>query len=157
MEGLMKRTIALTGIFVVAGVVFLCLPSKADSIVTENWMKDHAPETVADYRQTVLIAFAEVEDNLAALRVLEEEARLQQDALEAAQQSLQLTLNQYKAGIVSYLNVLTAQTTLFAAERTSVDLRNRRLAASVALVRALGGGWRATDELRLRLDYNRAQ
>jgi NodT family efflux transporter outer membrane factor (OMF) lipoprotein len=99
-------------------------------------------ETVADYRQTVLIAFAEVEDNLAALRVLDEEARLQQDALESAQQSLQLTLNQYKAGTVSFLNVVVAQTALLAEQRASVQILNRRLAATVGLVRALGGGWK---------------
>jgi outer membrane protein TolC len=89
----------------------------------------------------VLVAFAEVEDNLAALRVLEEEAGLQQDALEAAQQSLQLTLNQYKAGTVSFLNVVVAQTALLAEQRASVQILNRRLAATVGLVRALGGGW----------------
>lgn len=97
--------------------------------------------TVADYRQTVLTAFAEVEDNLAALRVLEEEAKLQQEALEAARQSLQLTLNQYKAGTVSFLNVVVAQTNLLAEERAAVQILNRRLAASVGLIRALGGGW----------------
>jgi outer membrane protein TolC len=68
---------------------------------------------------------------------------VQADAVALARRSLELTLNQYKAGIVSYLNVLTAQTTLLSAERTLVDLRSRQLAASVALVRALGGGWRS--------------
>jgi NodT family efflux transporter outer membrane factor (OMF) lipoprotein len=100
-------------------------------------------QTVASYRQTVLQSFQEVEDNLAALRILEEEAAVQEEAVALARQALQLTLNQYKAGIVSYINVLTAQTTAFAAERTAVDLSNRRLAASVALVRAVGGGWTA--------------
>jgi NodT family efflux transporter outer membrane factor (OMF) lipoprotein len=99
-------------------------------------------QTVGNYRQTVLTAFQEVEDNLAALRILEQESAVQADAVALARRSLELTLNQYKAGIVSYLNVLTAQTTLLSAERTAVDVRNRRLAASVALVRALGGGWR---------------
>ncbi len=99
-------------------------------------------ETVADYRQTVLVAFAEVEDNLAALRVLDEEARLQRDALDAARQSLQLTLNQYKAGTVSFLNVVVSQTALLAEERATVQILNRRLAATVGLVRALGGGWK---------------
>jgi NodT family efflux transporter outer membrane factor (OMF) lipoprotein len=98
-------------------------------------------ETVANYRQTVLTGFQEVEDNLAALRILEQEAIVQAEALALARQSLELTLNQYKSGIVSYLNVLTAQTTAFAAERTAVDVRSRRLAASVLLIRALGGGW----------------
>ena len=69
---------------------------------------------------------------------------MQADAVALARRSLELTLNQYKSGIVSYLNVLTAQTTLLAAERTVVDLQNRRLSASVALIRALGGGWSAS-------------
>jgi NodT family efflux transporter outer membrane factor (OMF) lipoprotein len=98
-------------------------------------------ETVANYRQTVLTGFQEVEDNLAALRILEQQAIAQAEALALARQSLEITLNQYKSGTVSYLNVLTAQTTAFAAERTAVDVRNRRLAASVLLIRALGGGW----------------
>lgn len=98
--------------------------------------------TVADYRQTVLVALAEVEDNLAALRVLAQEAQLQQDALDAARQSLQLTLNQYKAGTVSFLNVVVAQAALLAEQRASVQILNRRLAATVGLVRALGGGWK---------------
>jgi NodT family efflux transporter outer membrane factor (OMF) lipoprotein len=100
--------------------------------------------TVASYRQTVLSSFQEVEDNLAALRILEQETLVQAEALAGARLSLELTLNQYKSGIVSYLNVLTAQTTALAAERTAVDLRNRRLAASVLLIRALGGGWSAS-------------
>jgi NodT family efflux transporter outer membrane factor (OMF) lipoprotein len=98
--------------------------------------------TVADYRQTVLVAFAEVEDNLAALRVLDEEARLQRDSVDAARESLQLTLNQYKAGTVSFLNVVIAQTALLAEQRAAVQVLNRRLAATVGLVRALGGGWK---------------
>jgi NodT family efflux transporter outer membrane factor (OMF) lipoprotein len=98
-------------------------------------------ETVAAYRQTVLTGFQEVEDNLAALRILEEESAVQAEALAGARQSVELALNQYKSGIVSYLNVLTAQTTALTNERTAVDLRSRRLAASVLLVRALGGGW----------------
>jgi NodT family efflux transporter outer membrane factor (OMF) lipoprotein len=96
---------------------------------------------VATYRQTVLTAFAEVEDNLAALRVLEEEAQVQREALEAARQSLAIVSNQYKAGIVSFLNVIVAQQTALANERTAVELLGRRLDATVQLVRALGGGW----------------
>jgi NodT family efflux transporter outer membrane factor (OMF) lipoprotein len=97
--------------------------------------------TVAAYRGTALTAFQEVEDNLAALRILEEEARLQDDALQAARQSVVLMLNQYKAGIVSYLNVVTVQTNQLNEERAAVGILGRRLAAAVALVRALGGGW----------------
>jgi NodT family efflux transporter outer membrane factor (OMF) lipoprotein len=97
--------------------------------------------TVANYRQTALTALQEVEDNLAALRILEEEAKLQNDAVEAARQSVQLTLNQYKAGTVSFLNVVTVQATQLNEERNAVNILNRRLAAAVALVRAIGGGW----------------
>jgi NodT family efflux transporter outer membrane factor (OMF) lipoprotein len=97
--------------------------------------------TVANYRQIALTAIGEVEDNLAALRILEEEAKLQQDSVEAARQSMELTLNQYKAGTVSFLNVVTVQANLLNEERAAVNILNRRLAATVALVRALGGRW----------------
>ena len=99
--------------------------------------------TVAAYRQAVLTALQDVEDNVAALRILEEEAVVQDEAVQAARQSLELTLNQYKGGVVSYLNVVTAQTTALQDERTAVDIQSRRLQASVLLVRALGGGWSA--------------
>jgi len=98
--------------------------------------------TVANYRQTVLTGFQEVEDNLAAQKILGSEARAQDDAVNAAQQSLALTLNQYQAGIVSYLNVVVAQTTALANQRAAVDILGRRLSASVLLVKALGGGWK---------------
>ncbi len=100
-------------------------------------------EDAATYRQTVLTAFQEVEDNLAALRILEEEARLQDEVVLAARHALELTTNQYTAGIVSYLNVISAQTTLLSNERTAASLLGRRLNASVALVKASGGGWSA--------------
>ncbi|NUU02226.1 efflux transporter outer membrane subunit [Herbaspirillum robiniae] len=97
--------------------------------------------TVASYKQTVLTAFQEVEDNLAALRILEQEAAVQDEALQAARQAVVLVTNQYKAGTVSYVNVITAQATALSAERSSLDIRNRRMAASVLLAKALGGGW----------------
>jgi NodT family efflux transporter outer membrane factor (OMF) lipoprotein len=100
---------------------------------------------VATYRQTVLTGFQEVEDNLAALRILEQEATLQDEVVQAARQALDLTNNQYASGVVSYLNVLTAQTTALANERTAVSVLGRRLTASVALVQALGGGWTAAE------------
>jgi NodT family efflux transporter outer membrane factor (OMF) lipoprotein len=99
--------------------------------------------TVANYRQLTLVALQEVEDNLAALRILEEEAKLQEDSVEASRQSVQLTLNQYKAGTVSFLNVVTVQANLLTEQRAAVNILNRRLAATVALVRAIGGGWQA--------------
>ena len=97
--------------------------------------------TVANYRATALTALQDVEDNLAALRILEEEAKVEAEAVDAARQSVQLTINQYKAGTVSYLNVVTVQAQLLAEERNAVNLLNRRLAATVALVKAIGGGW----------------
>ncbi len=100
--------------------------------------------TVATYRQTVLTGFQEVEDNLAALRILEQEAQTQDTAVKSAQQSLALTVNQYKAGTVSYLNVIVAQTTALTNEGTAVDIAGRRMAAAVLLIKALGGGWETT-------------
>lgn len=96
---------------------------------------------VATYRQTVLASFGEVEDNLAALRILEQEAQIQNEALQLARQSVLLTTNQYRAGTVSYLNVVTVQATALASENTALGILNRRLAASVLLIKALGGGW----------------
>ena len=104
--------------------------------------------TVAQYSQTVLGGLAEVEDNLAALRILEEEARVQDEAVRAGREAVELTLNQYKAGVVSFLNVITVQTAALANERTAVTLLGRRLTAAVTLVKAIGGGWRATELAR---------
>ncbi|ASU39628.1 RND transporter [Herbaspirillum sp. meg3] len=101
--------------------------------------------TVAEYKQAVLTAFQEVEDNLAALRILEQEAAVQNEALLAARQAVLLVTNQYKAGTVSYVNVITAQATALSAERTALDILNRRMAASVLLAKALGGGWSDTS------------
>ncbi len=101
--------------------------------------------TVAQYRQAVLAGFQEVEDNLAALRILEEEAKVQEDAVRAARESVTLTLNQYKAGTVSFLNVAIVQTTLLNNERTAMGILGRRLVAAVTLVKALGGGWNASE------------
>ena len=104
--------------------------------------------TVANYRQTVLSGFAEVEDQLSAVRILEQEGDAQDDALASARESLALTLNQYKAGTVSYLNVVTVQATALASERNAVSIFGSRMIASVGLVRALGGGWDASDRER---------
>jgi NodT family efflux transporter outer membrane factor (OMF) lipoprotein len=97
--------------------------------------------TVAAYRQTVLTGFKEVEDNLAALRILEEEALVQDGAVKTAQQLLTVTMNQYKAGTVSYLSVIAAQTAALTNERAAVDIGGRRMMAIVLLIKALGGGW----------------
>lgn len=98
-------------------------------------------QTVATYRQTVLDSFREVEDNLVQLRVLAEEAVVQREALEAAQESLRLIENQYRAGTVDFLSVATVQTTALNNERTNLTLLGDRLTASVQLIAALGGGW----------------
>lgn len=101
--------------------------------------------TLASYRQTVLAAFQAVEDNLAALRILEQEAQAQEEAVQAAQRSEMLTTNQYKAGIITYLNVITTQTITLTNEITAVQILGRRMTAAVLLVEALGGGWNAAD------------
>ena len=101
----------------------------------------HYEEAVADYRQTVLTAFQEVEDGLSTMRWLAEEAQLQRDATRLARESVQLTLNQYKAGTVGYLNVVLLQAAQLNEERQTVIVVGRQLTATVALIRALGGSW----------------
>ena len=101
--------------------------------------------TVATYRQTVLTAFQEVEDNLAALRILSRELEQQNAAVASAQRTLSLSTERYKAGIDSYLNVITAQTALLTNQRTAVTLRMEQMTASVQLIKALGGGWNASQ------------
>ncbi len=100
---------------------------------------------VAGYRQTVLVAFQDVEDNLAALRVLDAETSQQEAAVRSAQRSTELSLNRYKGGITTYLEVITAQALELSAERSAIQLLTRRMTFSVQLVRALGGGWDATQ------------
>ena len=102
-------------------------------------------QTVATYRQSVLTALQQVEDNLAAQRILAQEAQQQAEVVQAAEVSLRLAENQYKAGTAPYLNVLTAQTTATSARNAQLTLLNRRYAASVALIQALGGGWGTAD------------
>lgn len=102
-------------------------------------------ENVATYRQTVLTGFQEVEDNLAALRILEQEAAVQDEAVKSARESLTITLNQYRAGTANYLAVVIAQTTALSNERAALTILGRRLSASVTLIKALGGSWSATQ------------
>jgi NodT family efflux transporter outer membrane factor (OMF) lipoprotein len=101
--------------------------------------------TVATYRETTLDAFQQVEDNLAALRILELETQQQARALISAQESLQLFTNRYKGGVDTYLQVITAQTAALSNERNQVDILRRRMDASVLLVKAVGGGWKVMD------------
>jgi NodT family efflux transporter outer membrane factor (OMF) lipoprotein len=100
---------------------------------------------VATYRQTSLTAFQEVEDNLSALRILENEAQQQDQAVGSSKDSLRLFTNRYKGGVDTYLQVITAQTTELANERNAIDIQRRRMDASVLLVKALGGGWNVSN------------
>jgi len=98
-------------------------------------------ESVANYRQTVLTAFQQVEDNLSNLRILSQEIVQQDDAVAASQKYLTIATNRYKLGLDPYLDVITAQTTLFSNQQTAVDLREQAMNANVQLIEALGGGW----------------
>src|SRR4029450_10624951 len=101
--------------------------------------------TVASYRQTVLTAFQEVEDNLAALRILSRELDEQNAAVASAERTLSLSTERYKTGIDSYLNVITAQATLLNNQRIAVNLQAQQMTASVELIKALGAGWNAAN------------
>lgn len=98
-------------------------------------------QTVANYRETVLGGFQQVEDNLAALRILEKEADTQQRAVLASQKYLELSLTRYRGGITSYLEVTTAQSAALTDEVTAVNILGRRMTSAVLLIQALGGGW----------------
>ncbi|MFH0021498.1 efflux transporter outer membrane subunit [Pseudomonas fluorescens] len=98
-------------------------------------------QTVAQYRQTVLDGFREVENYLVQLKVYEEEAAVRQEALDAARDSLRLTENQYKAGLIAYIDVVVVQATALSNERSVLNILQSRLIASVQLIAALGGGW----------------
>jgi NodT family efflux transporter outer membrane factor (OMF) lipoprotein len=106
-----------------------------------NQSLDAYDATVAAYRQTVLTAFQQVEDNLAALRILSDETVPVQQAVSSSERALAVSTAQYKAGTTSYLTVITAQATALNAQRTAVELLTRRMVATVALIQALGGGW----------------
>jgi len=98
-------------------------------------------QTVANYRETVLTGFQQVEDNVAAMRILEHEAQVQQDAVDAAQKYLDLAVTRYKGGVTSYLEVTTAQSAALSDEVTAVNILGRRMVDAVGLIQALGGGW----------------
>jgi NodT family efflux transporter outer membrane factor (OMF) lipoprotein len=123
---------------------------------TNEQAKAAYDQSEADYRQTVLTALQEVEDSLAALRILSDEAKAQQAAVTAAEHSLDLSTTRYKGGVVSYLEVTTAQSTALADERASVDILRRQMTASVSLIKALGGGWNATNLPSVRVDTHSA-
>ncbi len=101
--------------------------------------------TVAGYRQTVLTAFQQVEDQLASLRILEQQAAAEDAAVVAAQRAVDVTLNEYRAGTIVYTAVITEQTLLLADQQIQLAVQQSRLVAAVALIQALGGGWRTAD------------
>ena len=103
--------------------------------------------TVANYRLTVLGSFQEVEDNLAELRILSQEIEQQDAAVASSQRYLTLANERYRLGIDSYLNVITAQTTLLGNQRTAINLRMQQMTASVQLIKALGGGWDSSQRM----------
>jgi NodT family efflux transporter outer membrane factor (OMF) lipoprotein len=102
-------------------------------------------ELMADYQQTVLISFQEVEDSLSDLRVLQDELKSQNDAVDAANRALEQATNRYKGGLDTYLTVITAQNAALINERTAVGLLTRQLTSTVLLVKALGGGWNVSQ------------
>jgi len=127
-------------------------PSLAETIfdaglrrATVEQYKAQYDETVATYRQAVLTAFQQVEDNLASLRILSVEIKYQDTAVASAKKNLALTTDRYKLGLDPYLNVLTAQTALLSNQQTAVNIRIQEMTASVGLVEALGGGWSASQ------------
>lgn len=101
--------------------------------------------SVDNYRQTVLSAFQQVEDQIATLRILQDQASVEDEAVKAAKEAEKLTLDQYKAGTVPYSSVIAAQTTTFSSEQTALTVLLNRLQASINLISALGGGWNTGD------------
>jgi len=123
-----------------AGLTETIFDAGRRSAVTERSWANYQ-KTVADYRQAVLGAFRDVEDNLSTLRIIAQELEDQDAAVKSSQRYLALANDRYKLGIDSYLNIITAQATLLGNQRTAVNLRLQQMTASVQLIKALGGGW----------------
>ncbi len=102
-------------------------------------------QAVANYRQTVLTAFQQVEDQLAAIRILAKEIRVEDQAVKAAQTEVDVFLNQYQAGTVAFTSVVVAQATLLSDQETALTIRQDRFLAAVSLIEALGGGWEVKE------------
>ena len=127
-----------------ASAVELIFDAGRRHAITEQ-ARDAYDQQVANYRQTVLTAFQDVEDNLSTLRILDQEWVTQTAAVAAARRSLNISTNRYRGGVTTYLEVLTAQTAQLTNERTQADIATRQFVASVQLIRALGGGWDTTQ------------
>jgi NodT family efflux transporter outer membrane factor (OMF) lipoprotein len=109
-------------------------------------------QAVANYRQTVLTAFQDVEDGLSGLRILADQAKVQAEAVASARDAVRITLNEYRAGTVAYTSVVTAQATALSDEETALQIRESRMTTHVSLIKALGGGW--SEEQMAKLDDN---
>jgi outer membrane protein TolC len=116
---------------------------KRKAVTQQAWAEYRAG--VANYRQTVLTAFQQVEDNLAALRILSSEVGQQDVAVRASQRNLDLAIQRYRLGINSYLNVITAEVSLLSNQQTAVTIHMQQMTSCVQLVMALGGGWSTND------------
>jgi len=103
--------------------------------------RDQYEAQVSNYKGVIFLAFNDVEDQLSSLRILENESTVEQNAVDAAAHSFDLSNQRYKGGVTGYLEVLTAEATLLQNQRTAIDLQTRQFVSSVALVRSLGGGW----------------
>lgn len=139
----------ITGLFSVSNTLW-SLGTDASETLFEGGTRSAAvraakyayQESVANYRQTVLTAFQDVEDDLSSLRILKQQAAVEQAAVDDAQRAVQIALNEYKAGTTAYTTVITAQTTLLSDQESALTVQRDRLLASIALVQDLGGGWR---------------
>jgi len=127
---------------------------KRNGVTDQAWASYHG--TVASYRQAVLTSFQEVEDNLSSLRILARELQQQDAAVASSERYLSIAMNRYKLGIDSYLNVITAQAVLLNNRRTAANLRFNQMAATVLLVKALGGGWDAAQLASLHAASSRS-
>ncbi len=142
----------LSRLFRVSNRVWSVGPSLAETIIDGGLRSAQVRQArfvyeqdLDNYRQTVLAGFQQVEDDIITLRVLEEQAVIEDKTVTAAREAEALTLNQYKAGTVPYSSVITAQTTRLSAEQTALQVLSNRLTSSVGLIQALGGGWQASD------------
>jgi NodT family efflux transporter outer membrane factor (OMF) lipoprotein len=138
-----------TALFSASNQVWTLMASASETVLSGGGQRSAAvaaaraayDQSVANYREIVLAAFQNVEDELASLRILGQQIGVDQAAVQAAQQAVEITLNEYQAGTVAYTTVITAQVTLLSDQQTALQVQENRLIASVALVQALGGGW----------------
>ena len=143
---------ALTSLFDKSSFIYALGPTLGQTFfdggrrrgISEQALADY-DNTTANYRQTVLTAYQQVEDNLVALNVLANEAEQQHAATTSAQESQRIFNNRYVGGVDTYLQVITAQTTALNNERNDIDILRRRMDASVLLIKTLGGGWDRTQ------------